>query len=257
VAQKNRYKLDKRSCPSLLQPFRRRQSDGCVLCFQCAKVCPYNNVGFGAASPKASSRRHRVLKPYEAFFVILAAGFVGHEVVGEVKWLDEIFHTAPRMLHGLFPSIGFAWFESLWFLVFFPVLLWSLSAGLAYLLGFRSGWKKLLIGAATGAAPVVAVAHLAKAVAKISSWSGFLPVAITDPRGLETFNRLSSKTLPFPDPILSLPILGWVMLVVLVLVFWRGWGWAREAAGESLISARTGLVTVSAFYASVLVLWPY
>jgi ferredoxin len=257
VAQKNRYKLDKRSCPSLLQPFRRKQSDGCVLCFQCSKVCPYENVGFGIVRDTASSRRHRALKPFEALFVLLAAGFVAHEVDGEVKWLDEIFHTVPKMLHGHLPSIGFEWFEGLWFLVLFPLLLWSVSAGLAYLFGFRSGWKKLLIAAVTGAAPVVAVAHLAKAAAKISSWSGFLPLAIADPRGLETFNRLSSRVLPLPDPILSLPILGWIMLLALLLVFWRGWGWAREAAGESLISARMGLVTVTVFYASVLILWPW
>jgi len=65
VAQKNRYRFDKRGCPSLLQPFNRKQSDGCVLCFQCAKVCPYGNLGFGLLRGEASSRKHRLLRPFE------------------------------------------------------------------------------------------------------------------------------------------------------------------------------------------------
>jgi len=257
VAQKNRFRLDKRSCPSLLQPFRRKPSDGCVLCFQCAKVCPHGNVGFGIARETVSSRRPTLLKPFEALFVMLAAGFVAHEVDGEVKWLDEIFHTVPTALHGLFPSVGFEWFEGLWFLVLFPLLLWSVSAGLAYLSGFRPGWKGLLLAAATGAAPVVAVAHLAKAAAKVSSWSGFLPGALRDPAGLHTLERISNRTAAAPGPFVGLPLLGRVMLIGLAAISWKGWGWAREAAGESRVAARAGLVTVAAFYASVLILWPW
>ena len=46
----------------------------------------------------------RAPRPYEAFFVLFATGFVAHEIDGEVKWLDEVFHAVPRALHGLFPS---------------------------------------------------------------------------------------------------------------------------------------------------------
>jgi len=257
VDQKNRYKLDKRSCPSRLRPFGRRQSDDCVLCFQCAKVCPYRNVGFGIARATASSRLHRLLKPYEAMFVLLAAGFVAHEVVGEVKWLDAVFHTVPNALHALVPAIGFGWFEALWFLVLFPAALWSLSAGLSYMLGFRSSWKKLLIAAAMGAAPIVAVAHLAKAAAKISSWIGYLPRALVDPAGVETFRRISSQALAAPSPLISLSLLGWFMLAFTAALFWRAWRWSGEAASDSIIAAHTGLVTATAFFASVMILWQW
>ena len=165
----NRNRFDRRSCPSLLTPYRRDPSDGCVLCLQCAKVCPYQNVGVGLVASGAPVRRKPLLRPFEAAFVMVALGFVAHEVIGEVKWLDAFFHAVPNGLNRLMPSIPFGWFEALWFLVLFPLLVWGLISGIGHFTGHRAGLKTLLTGAATGAAPLVAVAHLAKAAAKVAS----------------------------------------------------------------------------------------
>ena len=257
VAQRNRYRFDKRSCPSLLQPFNRKQSDGCVLCFQCAKVCPHGNLGFGALRGEASSRKHRMLRPFEAAFVLIATGFVAHEVAGEAKGLDEIFHVFPRAMQALVPSIGFAWWEALWFLLLFPVALWTLVTVSSRLFGRQTLWKTLLLAAATGAAPVVAVSHFAKAGAKIASWLGFLPLALADPAGIETLQRLSNHTLLPPAPLTSMPVLGWGMLLAMAVLFGRAWLWSQEAATESLAAARTGLITVTVFFGSLLIFWPW
>jgi len=61
VASGNCHRFDRRSCPSLVRVFRREQADNCVLCVQCAKVCPYDNVGLGLVGPEARVRRHRLL----------------------------------------------------------------------------------------------------------------------------------------------------------------------------------------------------
>jgi len=257
VAQKNRYRFDKRSCPSLLQPFNRQQSDGCVLCFQCAKVCPYGNLGFGLVRREASSRRHRLLRPFEAAFVLIATGFVAHEVAAEVKGLDETFHAVPSALQGLAPLIDFAWWEAFWFLLLLPLALWILVAGASRLLARRTPWKTLLLAAATGAAPVVAVAHFAKAAAKVSAWLGFLPLVVTDPAGLETLQRLSTHTLQAPSPLVGLPLIGWIMLFWILLLSRQGWFWSRQAVPDSLTAARTGLVTVTVFFGTLLLSWPW
>ncbi len=255
VAEENRHRFDKRSCPSRLKPFERDPSDGCVLCFQCAKVCPYENLGFGFVSGRADSRRKRLLEPYETVFILLAAGFVAHEVAGEVRWFDEIFHTIPTALNRLAPSVDFGWFEALWFLFLFPVLLWSVATGLAWLCGQRPGWRVLLVVAATGAAPLVAVSHMAKSLAKMSSWGGYLPLAAADPNGLEAFHRISEGGLDAPARLLDLSVIGWALLVVLAVLFWRSWVWPRAYAGEASVAARTALVVVMAFFAGVLLLW--
>jgi len=257
TAQANRFRFDRKSCPSLLRPYARKQSDGCVLCFQCAKVCPYENIGFGIVRHSAGSRRHRILKPYEAAFIMVAAGFVAHEVIGEVKWLDEIFHALPNTLHTLAPSIGFNWFEAFWYLCLFPAILWTLVAGLARILGHRSGLKSLLLAAATGAAPVIAVAHLAKAAAKFSSWIGFVRIAVPEPRGISTFHRIMDQALPAPSPVVSLSVLGWLMFISLVIVGWRSRYWARDVAEESLSAARAGFVAMVAVFSVVLLIWQW
>ncbi|MHC4403520.1 MAG: 4Fe-4S binding protein [Planctomycetota bacterium] len=257
VAERNRYKLDARSCPSLLRPYDRKQADGCVLCLQCAKVCPHDNVGLGVVESTAGSRRHRLLAPFEAVFVMVAAGFVAHEVIGEVKPLDEYFHWVPERLSALAPSVGFGWFEATWFLLLFPLVLWAAAAGLAYLWGHRGGLWALLRAAATGAAPIVAVAHVAKAVAKISSWAGFFPLAVDDPAGAKTFARIQEELIARPERLVEFSLVGWVMLIVLVVVGWRSWRWVREAANESLPAARAGFAVVAGFYCLVLCTWPW
>jgi polyferredoxin len=255
VAESNRQRFDRRSCPSLLRPYRRESSDGCVLCLQCVKVCPHDNLGFGVVDAAEPVRRKALLRPFEAGFVAVALGFVAHEVIGEVKWLDHHFHAPPEALSALLPAVPFGWFEALWFLALFPALLWCVIglAGLAA--GHRGGLRTLLLAAATGAAPLVAIAHLAKAVAKVSAWSGFLPGAFVDPRGVETFERITAGAQAAPQPLVGLGLLGWVMLLLSLVVAWRAWRWVRDVPAESRAAARTGLLASGLLFVAVLVIW--
>ncbi len=255
IKKRNRYYFDKRSCPSLLRPFHRDPSDGCVLCLQCVKVCPYDNMGVGFVSPDAPIRRKELLKPYEAAFVMVALGFVAHEVTGEVKWLDSVFHFVPEQLGALAPRIPFGWFEAFWFLVLFPLAVWAAIAGATYLAGHRSGLRSLLLAVATGAAPVVAIAHLAKAVAKVSSWGGFLPFSLRDPRGLDTYHQLADGSLSAPTALIGLSITGWVMLALVAVITWRAIAWSRQVPAESTMAVRIGLAGAAALFTSILTVW--
>lgn len=96
-------------------------------------------------------------------------------MVGEVKWRGKAFDFVPERLTALAPAVSFGAFESLWFLVLIPLAVWAAIAGVGYLAGHRTGLRSLLLAAATGAAPVVAVPHLAKSAAKIAVWGEFLP----------------------------------------------------------------------------------
>lgn len=256
VRSQNRRRFDKRRCPSMLAPFRRKASDGCVLCLQCAKVCPYGNMGFGLVTAAAPVSRKPILRPFEAAFVMIALGFVAHEVIGEVKWLDAIFHATSAWLNRLVPSVSFGWMEALWFLGLFPLIAWSVISGIAYLMGHRGDLKSVLLAAATGVAPIVAVAHLAKAVAKVSSWGGFLPVSVGDPKGLDTFRAtITDQTLSSPAELLGLSIVGWMMLFGMTLIAWRALNWVRDISKDSLPAARSALVATFILFMSVLITW--
>jgi polyferredoxin len=255
IENKNRYRFDKRSCPSLLRPFNRDPSDGCVLCLQCVKVCPYDNMGVGLVASDAPVRRKLLLRPYEAAFVLVALGFVAHEVIGEVKWLDTVFHVVPEQLAALAPRVPFGWFEALWFLALFPLAVWAAIAGVGYLAGHRSGLRSLLLAAATGAAPVVAIAHLAKAAAKIGSWGGFLPLSLRDPQGGDTFRQITEGSLSVPTAMVGLSVIGWVMLALVIIIAWRAFHWSRQVPAESITAAKVGLVGTAVLFSSVLTIW--
>ncbi|MBM3499253.1 MAG: hypothetical protein FJX74_11355 [Armatimonadetes bacterium] len=255
VSPARQGRFDGRSCPSLLKPWDRRPSDNCVLCLECAKACPYGNVGLGVVRSNEGARRPERLRPYEAAFVMLAAGFVAHEVIGEVKPLDAAFHLVPQALHDALPVIDFGWFEAFWFLGLFPLGLWAVTALIAYAVGQRGALRDLLIAAATAAAPVVAVAHVAKAAAKVSSWGGYLPMALREPRGLETLRAIVDHAVEPPGALLGLPALGWVMLAGVALVAWRSCGWVRHAVPEGVRAATVGALVPAAFFAAALVAW--
>jgi polyferredoxin len=257
IRAENRYRFDKRSCPSQLRPFHREPSDGCVLCLQCAKVCPYGNVGLGLVSNDTPVRRKSLLRPYEAVFVMVALGFVSHEVVGEVKWLDKTFHAIPALLARSLPTVSFGWFEAIWFLLLFPLLVWSVIAAAAFLFGHRGQTGLLLIAAATGAAPVVAMAHLAKAAAKLTSWGGFLPMALTDPHGLSTMRKVSTHAVAIPPPMIQLTLLGWLMLALVVIMAVKVWRWRQEIPQDAAIAMRAGLAGAALLFTVVLTTWTW
>ena len=54
----------------------------------------------------------------------------------------------------------------------------------------------------------------------MSSWGGFLPFALRDPHGLDTFNWLATRTIQSPPVLLGLglPAIGWIMLPLLIVV---------------------------------------
>ena len=253
----NRYRFDGRSCPSLLRPYHRDPSDGCVLCFQCAKVCPHDNIGWGVVDAEAPIRRKVLLRPFEAGFVMVALGFVSHEVLEEVPWLDALFHRVPTAMASVLPGVDFAWLEAFWYLVLFPVAAWTVVSGLAYLLGYRGRPGSLILAAATGAAPVVAMAHLAKATAKIASWGTYLPLAFRDPGGEETFQRLWTHAVAEPSSLVSLQVVGWVMGIAALWMAWRAARWARRIPAEVLPAVRAGILGAALVVGVLMGVWAW
>lgn len=254
VSAANRDRLDRRSCPSSLRPFARSASDGCVLCLQCAKVCPERNVGLGLVASDAPQRRPALLRPAEAAFVMVASGFVTHELAGEVDAVEALFHRAPDAAAKLLGVASGGWIEAVWFLVAFPALLWGAVAVAARLAGQRGGLGASLRAAATAAAPVIAVAHLAKALAKLASWGAFLPGALRDPHGLATFAAIRAEAVAAPGALAELAQVGVVTMVGVALL--ALWSWRRPvAAPGGARAARVAIGLTGALMIAVLAAW--
>jgi hypothetical protein len=96
------------------------------------------------------------------------------------------------------------WIEGVWIIGVFPLLLWSLLAGLLMLLQGASSWAEGVRRLALPLAVVIAAGHMAKGLAKFVSWAGFLPVAWKQPDGVSTSLAMAVKTMKQPASLLSL-----------------------------------------------------
>ena len=82
---------------------------------------------------------------------------------------------------------------------------------------------------------VIAAGHMAKGLAKFTSWGAFLPHALEEPGGTDTSLMISSGAMEAPGPWLAMP---WVSAVGVLLVVTAGYLALREArlANPSTVS---------------------
>ncbi len=214
VEPKNRFRLDARSCPSLLKPYDLKAEDACVLCFQCAKVCPHGNVGFGVLRPDAGRLGGATLAT--VLFIFMASGFVSHDLFAEVSAVDRLFHAVPQWLTALTGwAGGFVWFEAAWYLLMLPAIVCGVAGLAALVFGARGTLLEIAEKIALSLVPVLAAGHAMKALLKMNTWAGFLPGAFRDPVGLATAGATAAGSVTAPLPLLPPNVVALLVTILL------------------------------------------
>ena len=180
----NRDRWQGRSCPSLLNPAKLNSNRDCLVCGQCIKACQPDNMQLLLRRPFHIADTREPLAPWPVTtFVMLVSGFVTGELCSEWPAAQAAFLWAPEQvgqLIGLAPHNG--WLEGIWVLVAYPLALWLLLGSFTRLLGgaetVGEAWRRLALPLAV----VIASGHMAKGLAKFTSWVGFLPQAVMAPR---------------------------------------------------------------------------
>jgi hypothetical protein len=134
------------------------------------------------AHPQALERRRQILLPAEAVLVVVMTGLLGRELAEEIPWLDDALRTAPRLLAELLPRISGDCHELAWWLAIAPLLVWAPISLLTSWTRGESHLGKAFLSAATWGAPVVALAHMVKAVRDLSRSGQFACGFCRDPR---------------------------------------------------------------------------
>ena len=240
------------SCGSGVPVYNRRDGDDCVLCFQCVKSCPHDNVGFGVQA--RASRRPSALRTAEVLFVMLASGFVMHELFTEIKPLDGIFHWPAEQIHGLIgTAMPWSWMHATWYLVIFPAMLWLIALGVSRLTIRKASLGAMAGSAALAVAPVIAAAHISKALAKLNSWGMYLPISLGDPNGLSMAESLAANTTAAPAT--AVPFVA--VSVVAIALCGLGAVLSLLRARRSEAGGIGAVALVSATYLVVVMLWPW
>jgi len=214
----NRTRLDARSCPSLLNPAKLRSSSDCLVCGQCIKICRPGSMGLYLRRPFHPADARQALASWPTtLFLMLVSGFVIGELCSEWRTAQAVFLWLPEEVTKWLGLSAYAgWIEGLWALFVVPLVVWPTLGALVLLsrgaTNLTDAWRQLALPLAV----LIAAGHMCKGLAKVASWAGFLPLAIQDPRGVDTALGLGIETIPQPASLLPMFIVS-AMAVLLVL----------------------------------------
>jgi len=211
--------MDARSCPTLLAPKALNSSKDCLVCTQCIKSCRPNNMQLQLRTPYNShDTRHPVTSWPMLLFIMLLSGFVVYELCTEWSVAKSIFLWPVKMVTAEigYPALG-GWIKGVWTLMVFPLLLWTVLGSVTLLMKGTSSMTQAWREMALPIVVVIAAGHMAKGIAKFTSWGGFLPGAVREPSGVETIQALTSGASAMPASLLAMPVVAAVSLLLLVL----------------------------------------
>lgn len=266
ISKKNRYKITGRSCASNLYPATIKDNRDCLLCTQCLKVCPYNNISFSIRKPFSDFFKDVSLKSSQTAFVLLVSGFVVYEVLSEWQESKAILTWIPGRfseLMGITGSTAGLVSAVIMFIVF-PAALLLLIILMARLTSSEKtantarNFALLLL-------PTMAGAHVIKAILKTTSRIPYWSFVSSDPAGVHTADKIMAGSLVLDntaigavDPYISL-IAAAILVAAfafIIMIFLKSPGLRNMKAGARYSVFMGALAYWAAFGVTVL-LWRF
>lgn len=101
-------------------------------------------------------------------------------------------------------------------MIVFPVLTWTTLGMLAWpftrLRNLGVIWRRATLPASL----IVIAAHMTKAVEKLATWGGYLPLALRDPAGEGAARGIADGSLASPAALIGMPVVFSVGIVLLI-----------------------------------------
>jgi hypothetical protein len=166
-------------CPTFEHPETMDRNTYCILCTECLKTCPHDNIAFNLRPFGDDLLRLSRTRSDEAYLALLAVSLtLFHIITMTPLWTHmERFLRAEWRMHRV------AAYTSLMVVIMLlPVLLHAGSAFLSRLLSRKGvAWREAFIHFAYPLLPVALFGHMAHNAEHMFEESGFLVPALTDP----------------------------------------------------------------------------
>jgi ferredoxin len=257
VVKKNHYRLTSRSCTSNLYPATISDNRDCLLCTQCFKTCPYGNIRFSIRRLFADFFTAIDLRSAQVGFILVLGSIVVYEILSEWSVSFAILMWVPdRCTRALGITGSTANFVSaIIMFVVFPAVVLLIVAALAKL---ASGRKAAPYGATVKTfslllLPTIAGAHIIKSILRMSSRVPFWRGALTDPKGIETAQKIVTGTLVPNQSVTNAldPVVSFTVVVVLFVAL----GATTQVFRRSAFVQKHNLGVKIVLLLSVLVYW--
>lgn len=227
VDKNNLYNTINKSCGVGLYPAKITNNAECILCTGCMKACSkYNpkkqqgrpNPGFYYTGfSNIINRNNWNINLAIAFFILIVSGFVIYEILSEYEETDNILMAVPNYIKTTFSISNPLLFGVIKSVILF-LLIPFIIVIIPYLFSFLRAKKRLslveyLVNYLPVIVPIMATAHLGKAILKTTSRIPYFKIIGDDTSGLLTANKLVNGTLYLN----KLP--EWTNLLTTILLF--------------------------------------
>lgn len=226
IAIRHSYRLTSRSCTSNLYPPAITDNRKCLLCTQCMKVCPHDNLSYSLRKPMADFFSGIRLSPVDLFILLFASGLAIWELAEE--WLPArgVLEYLPVEVAGYLGVTGEAanGIHTFFIFIIMPLLLFLIPSLTGKLLT-----RKTLLESASYFAllmiPVIALGHSVKAIIRITSRLPYYPIAFNDPVGIESANMIAAGDLTINPNIINMlsPWVSWLAVAIFIFAIVSVW----------------------------------
>ena len=202
-----RYNLNAKSCGVDLYPATIQDNSACIMCAGCTKTCNTYQSTPNAERPNPGLHyigfasdlfTIRPLKWAEMFFIFIVSGFVISEIGSEWSVTEDLLNYLPENLNRIFnitDPILTGLVSSCIIFVVFPAAIWILPYLIARLTKSTLTFRDYLLFYGTVFIPVIAAAHLDKAILKTTSRLPYIKYTLNDPVGKTTAQQILDGTL--------------------------------------------------------------
>ena len=182
-------------CPSAQSPAVLADNRSCLLCTQCFKNCPEDNIRFSIRAPFQDFFQNIKLSTAELGFILLVSAFVVYDIIPEWTVTKKLLMWLPERLVNTLNLLGSTadLAEGIVIFLGFPVLFFLVVVGIARLFSKERG---MTLAKSFGLLllPTVACTHMAKGLFKAVSRIPYMSFAASDPNGVQAATALYEKT---------------------------------------------------------------
>jgi len=218
ISKSNQYKFIGRSCTSGLYPAKITNNKDCILCGQCFKACPNDNISIKKHDIGLKLIRNIKLSWAEITFFMIVSGFVVYEILSNWSESLKILLTLPNFINEQFniptPFSGTVKASTLY--VVLPFVFYFSLALIKKLL-VKENLKQSLSQFVLIILPIATSMHLLKALLKTTSRIPFWNFALNDTDGLESAQMIIQN----PDLIknyAAIPIFSLVINILSIVI---------------------------------------
>jgi len=259
IDSRRSYSMTARSCTSRLYPPKIQDNRSCLVCTNCLKVCPHQNLRFSLRKPMADLFRSIKLSNAEFFLLFLASGLAVWEISEEWSAAEEAMLFIPDHVTSWLGASG-EWGHLIHALVLFvglPAVLFLIPGIIGKYVN-RLSLRDSLKNFSIVFLPVVALTHMLKALFRITSRLPYYALAVRDPIGYETAELINSGDVSISEylPALISPYLSFAALLIFAGALAAvGVVGMKSPAFKSLSNAgKISYAAVAALYCSVLII---